>query len=906
MSEIKNAEEMFRQNQEIATIIDASPIMIFYKDRDNRIVRTNKVFADLIGKTKAQLEGKSCFELFAKYGEKYWHDDMKVIASGMPKRNIIEKLETIHGEKWLQTDKFPVKDKKGSVIGIIAFSTDITDRKKAAEKIRQDKAKLQAILDSVFDAIFLETLDGRILDCNPAAERMLEYSKEELLKMRTSDLVPPEVSLNFPELVSTLRNKGDFFGEAVNIKKSGQRIPVEVAARLIKLGDEDLVFTAIRDITQRKASEQTIIESEKKYKELAENSHDFIFTADSKGRISYVNEFGAKQFGKNTKDLIGTKIQELFPKETADRQLNNIKKVFESGESLYIRHPVQFPYKELWLGTWLIPLKDEKTGEVKNVLGMSRDVTARKAAEDALRESEERYKTVISSLPDAIVIYKNGRITFANYALLEKYGFSEEDVVGMDLLDFVDEKYKAVVRENIIKREKGGSIGEYEIEVVSKEEKHIPVIVKGVSIKYDKDPATLIVLTDITEKKLAEEKILQLNENLEKEKDVAIEASRAKSNFIANMSHGIRTPISAIIAAADLLSDSNLDNKQKRCVQAVRYAGENLLSMINSILDMAKIEAGRFKMEARYFSIRNLLYRTVKMLEYSAREKGLDLSFMTDAGVAEKIATDPLRLQEVLVNLIGNAIKFTDKGSVIVKAGYYQGNRNVLLFSIQDTGIGIDPQHIEKIFEKFSQTEVSVTHKHSGTGLGLTISKQLIELMGGSIWLESVPGTGSNFYFTVKLLDPDSAPDLEDSPEQESALETSYKPSKILFVEDSETLRFLFKEYFAGHPEITVDLAEDGRKAVRMFENNSYDLVFMDLKIPLLNGYEATKKIREIEKTAKRPHTPIIAVSAFGMPEEVQRSLACGCDEHLTKPIKKDELLYFVFKRLKTQNKAML
>ncbi|MFA5104618.1 MAG: PAS domain S-box protein [Candidatus Margulisiibacteriota bacterium] len=900
MSEIKNAEEMFKQNQEIVTIMESSPIMIFYKDRENRIIRVNKVFTDLIGRTKSQVEGRSCFELFPKYGEKYWHDDMNVISTGLPKRNIIEKLETIYGEKWLQTDKFPVKDKRGAVIGLVAFSADITDRKKAAEKIRQDRIKQQVLLDSVFDAIFLETLDGKILDCNLAAEKLLGYSKEEFQKMKTSDLVPEEISQTFPKIVSSLSSKGEYRGEASNIKKNGERIPVEVYIKLIKLGKEEFVFTTIRDITQRKAFEQAIMQSEKKYKDLAESSHDFIYTIDSNGYISYVNEFGARQFGKSVKELLGANLQNLFPEEIAARQLSNIKKVFESGESLYISQPTRFPYKELWLGTWLIPLKDEKSGSVANVLGISRDITDRKIAEDALKESEERYRTVISSLPDAIVIYKNGKITFANYALLEKYGFSEKDIIGMDIADFVDENYKGLVYENILKREKGTSIGEYEIKVVSKDGRRIPVIVKGVSIKYDKEPATLIVLTDITEKKLAEEKILQLNENLEKEKDIAINASVAKTNFIANMSHGIRTPLSAIIAAADLLSGSRMDDKQKRCIQAVRYAGENLLSMVNSILDLAKIESGRFMLENRRFSIRGLLYRTIKMLEYSAKEKGLDLAFMIDSNVDEDISTDPLRLQEVLVNLIGNAIKFTDKGSVIVKAGYFQGNRNTLLFSVKDTGIGINPDQTERIFEKFSQMQVSITHKHSGTGLGLTISKQLVELMGGSIWLESTPDIGSTFYFTVKLKDPASTPELEDPSSQRQFAISPVKNAKILFVEDSETLRFLFKEYFSDLPEITVDVAEDGGKAVNMYEKGVYDIIFMDLKIPVLNGYEATKKIREIEKLSNRAHTPIIAVSAFCMPEEIQKTIEAGCDGHLTKPIKRDELLSFVFEHLKT------
>lgn len=776
MSEIKNAEEMFKQNQEISTIIDASPIMIFYKDRDNRIIRTNKIFADLVGKTKKQLEGRSCFELFPKFGEKYWHDDMKVISSGMPKRNIIEKIETINGEKWVQTDKFPVKDNKGSVIGLIAFSTDITDRKKAAEKIRQDRIKLQVLLDSVFDAIYLETLDGKIIDCNLAAEKMLGYTKEEIRRMKTSDFVPEEVSRSFPDLVSVLRSRGEFSGESENIKKDGSRIPVEVASKLINLGNEEFVFTAVRDITQRKASELELIKSEKRYKDLAESSHDFIFMVDADGKIDYANEYGARQFGKTAAEIKDKHLSEIFPGDVARRQLSNIRKVIEEAESIFVSDMTKFPYKELWLDTWLIPLKNDK-GKVTKVLGISRDST---------------------------------------------------------------------------------------------------------------------------EKRAGEQRIIQLNEELEREKNTAIQASRAKSNFISNMSHGIRTPITAIIAAADLLSDSSLDDKQSRCVQAVRYAGENLLSMINSILDMSKIESERFSLDKRLFSLRELLFKTVKMLEYSAKEKGLSLSFNADDGLEDMIVADPVRLQEVLVNLIGNAIKFTDEGGITLKAGYQKGSTDTVIFSVQDTGIGIAPGQTEKIFEKFSQSEVSITHKHSGTGLGLTISKQLVELMGGSIWVESIPGTGSTFFFTIKTSPKDAARQPEQPEERKKTPGKAPRAAKILVVEDSETLRFLFKEYFSEYPEIAVDLAEDGAKALNKFEDCTYDLIFMDLKIPVLNGYETAKKMRQAEAAQGRPRSLIIAISAFGMPEEVQKSLEAGCDGHLTKPIKKHDLLAFVFERLKT------
>jgi len=899
--EIKNAERIFRQNQEIETLLDSSPVMIYYKDRENRLIRVNKTFSDFIGKARSRIEGRSEFDLFPEMADRYWHDDMKIISTGNPKKNIIEKVPTKFGERWVQTDKFPVKDANDMVTGIMGFSVDITDRKKAADQLRKDRTKFQTLFDSVFDAIFLETLDGKIVDCNEAAEKMLGYSKQELLSMKTSDIVPEEVSIGFSEIVSAIKREGEYSGESVNLRKTGEKVPVNISIKMITLDGKEYAFVVVRDITQRKAFEKALIESEKKYKELAESSHDFIFTVDKDGFVKYVNEFGAKQFGKSYSDLIEKNISSIFPPDTAKKQLDNIRSVIKTGNSIYTQSLTTFPYKDLWLDTWLIPLRGDN-GAVESVLGISRDVTDRKKAEEELFESEERYRTVISSLPDAIVIYKEGKITFANYALLNKYGFSEEDVIGMDLIDFVDDKYRVQVSENILKRRRGDPIPEYEIEIVSKDGRRVPVIVKGVSIKYDKEPATLLVLTDITEKKIAEEKILQLNEKLEKEKDVAVAASRAKSDFIANMSHGIRTPMSAIISASEILSGTKLTEKQQKCVQALSYAGENLLGMVNNVLDLSKIESGHFLLDRKEFNIRELLLRTVKMLEYSAKEKGLNISIDVAADVRELVISDPARLQEILINIIGNAIKFTDKGSIFVKLENHEGRSDMLLFSVQDTGIGVPQNKTAEIFEKFNQMDVDITHKYSGTGLGLTISKHLVELMGGKIWIESVLNKGSTFFFTVKLADRQkrSVKDrgFAGAENEEDVIRNSGKNIRLLFVEDSEPLRFLFKEYFKGIKEVKTDFAEDGAKGLDLFNKNSYDMIFMDLKIPVINGYQATRTIRDTEKKLGKPRTTVIAISAFALPEEIERSIEAGCDGHLTKPIMKKDLLAFIVKHL--------
>ncbi len=902
LTQLENAEQIFKQNQEFQTILDSSPVLILYKDIEDKIIKVNKSFTKFFGKSKNDIENKFCFDIFPQYAKKWQEDDKEIIASGSAKRNIIEKFELPNGTRILQTDKWPVKDEKGKVIGIIYISADITEKKKISESIKNERQKLRILFDNVFDAIFLETLNGDIIDCNIAAEKLLGYTRDEILRLKTENFVPPEVAEILPQIVNTIKSGREFSGESLNITKKGEKIPVEVSVKLVKIGDEEFAFTVIRNISQKKAFEQALIESEKKYRELAENSHDFIMTIDENGKILYINEFAAKQFAKNSTDIIGHNLKDVFQDETSEVFLKNISEVFKTKQSIYVRNQAKFPYKKLWLGTWFIPNKDETQQNVKNVLCISRDITDLKIAEDILKESEEVYRTVISNQPDAVLICQNDRIVFANDYSMQKYGYLLEDMIEQNILNFVDVQYKEKMKEFIKTIESGKQAREYEIEILKKDGAKVPVLIKGTRINYLGQDANLIMLMDITEKKKAEEKIVQLNQFLIEEKEKERKASIAKSNFIANMSHEFRTPIAAIISAIDLLCESKLDDKQKRFAESIKYASENLLSLINSILDLSKIESGEIDLYVKKFSLRALVQSTTKMLEYYAREKHNLISLQIDDFVEDIIATDPLRLKEILVNIIGNAIKFTDNGEIEIKVEYFQNRKNVLLFSVKDTGIGIEQKQKEKIFEKFTSgnENFSYEHKFSGSGLGLSISKQLIELLGGTIWLDSDVGKGTTFYFTIKIRDLSEVDEFFD--EDTSAIYGKEpinlnfpRKIKVLLVEDSETLRFLFNEYFISEENIELDCAEDGEKAIELFKKNDYDIVLMDLKIPKINGFEATKLIRQIEKQNNK-HTPVIVISAFGMSEEISKALESGCDEHLTKPIKKKDLLRIISK----------
>lgn len=396
----------------------------------------------------------------------------------------------------------------------------------------------------------------------------------------------------------------------------------------------------------------------------------------------------------------------------------------------------------------------------------------------------------------------------------------------------------------------------------------------------------------------------QLAHDLELANERAERATRAKSDFLAVMSHEIRTPLNAIIGMADVLASTPLTPEQKRCVEVFQRNGVNLLNLINDILDVSKVEAGKLELESVNFDLREVIARAFEVIEIRATQKGLQLLRDISPDVPAFLVGDPNRLRQVLINLLGNSLKFTERGSLTVRVSQDDAQRGFLRFAVADTGIGIPQDKLGRIFESFSQADSSTTRKYGGTGLGLNISKRIVERMGGRIWVESKPGEGSTFLFTASL-------PLGAAPEEQavslgvSALEQSSVELRVLLVDDSDDNRFLFVAYLKGTP-CRVDLAENGEEAVLLFRKNPYDVVLMDVEMPVMDGYTATREIRKLEAASRAAATPVIALTAHAMVDMADKAREAGFTGHLIKPIRRATLLQALAQYVKPSGASSL
>ena len=520
------------------------------------------------------------------------------------------------------------------------------------------------------------------------------------------------------------------------------------------------------------------------------------------------------------------------------------------------------------------------------------DNTARKLVEaeqkkldQRLRDQQFYTRSLIESNIDALMTTDpSGIITDVNKQMEALTGCTRDELIGAPFKSYFTDPERAEAAIKLVLSEK--KVTDYELTVRAHAGKQTVVSYNATTF-YDRGrtlQGVFAAARDVTERNRVEAELRQA-------KAAAESASQTKSDFLASMSHEIRTPMHAIIGIADLLAKTPLSPEQDKYVQIFRRAGDNLLNLVNDILDLSKVEAKQLELGRTGFSLNDLLEKVTEMVAGRAEGKGLALVTEIAPHVPIDLVGDPTRLRQVLLNLVGNAIKFTQSGEVALRVMPDEDSSipGSLRFTISDTGIGIPAEKLGAVFERFTQADSSTTRRFGGSGLGLTISKSLVELMGGRIWVESEVGKGSVFSFTVPLeiwagatrraavpVSTDSEPPLPEL--------------HILLVEDSSDNRTITLAYLQDTP-YRVDIADNGAVAYEKFIAGHYDLVLMDRQMPIMDGLAATRAIREWEQGTDRPLTPIIALTASALKGDQEKCLAAGCTAYLTKPIKQEVLL---------------
>jgi PAS domain S-box-containing protein len=565
-------------------------------------------------------------------------------------------------------------------------------------------------------------------------------------------------------------------------------------------------------------------------------------------------------------------------------EISSKKFIDEIREKGFFKDEIEFvSYK---YNTFLGDITFKKINVEDEPLYLARidDVTKHREVETAFVENKKLTSAIYNTVDVGLcVIDENGKFVSANNKFCELYGYNIEELIGNQIEILRPEDYKEFAKETYSMRTQGETKRENEWTIHRDDGTTVFVFATSVSLVYDDGRRLLVIsVTDITERKLAEKELIKAKEEAEV-------AAKAKSEFLATMSHEIRTPMNGVIGMTGLLNQTYLTPEQKEYVETIKTSGGTLLTLINDILDFSKIESEKLDIEENPFELRSCIEDTYDMLANKALEKNIDLLYLIDTKIPAVIIGDIIRLRQILVNLISNAIKFTDEGEVFISVNKnFQDEENIeLQFSVRDTGIGIPEEKKEQVFEAFSQVDSSTTRKYGGTGLGLAICRKLVQLMGGKIWVESVLGKGSTFYFTIKAKYVDS----NGKRNEQKPSSADLKNKRVLIIDDNETNRKVLTSQCRSWGMIP-ESASSGREALSLIrKGEQFDVTLIDMQMPEMDGLVLGKEIRKFRNASQ---LPMILITSYGRQEEKIKEIENVFSSYVAKPIKQSQLVEII------------
>jgi two-component system, sensor histidine kinase and response regulator len=978
------------------------------------------------------------------------HPAMAVMRTGQPVLGSLMGVRRPDGKlRWIRVSAQPLINQEGSAPhAVIATLFDVTEERLAAARLKESEEWFRAI-GSTTPAAWIIYEGSKLVYANPAAEDLTGYSVDEAMSMSLLDMVHAEDR----DMVATrmaARMSGDDAPSRYKIRlvrKDGAVRWVDLSARAFVTGEVRRGIAVLVDITEQREQQQALADSEARFRTVMEAAPFGLLLVDAEDRIRLANASAEKIFGYGPGELLGEWHEMLVPEKVRQRHSEGIRSFFSriqpadfgtqmmhfTGDDCVLgrrRNGEEFPIELI-----LSPI--QAAGQ-RFVLAIATDVTERREAE----QTRHHLVSILEATTDFVaMIGTDGKTTYMNGAGRALLEIPEgESLIGQELSSYFPDWALSKLQEEALPAaiDSGSWAGESAFLTRSGE-----IVSVSAVLLCHRDSAGNVshyssIARDIRSAKLLEKELRQAREAAES-------ANRAKSAFLANMSHEIRTPLNAIIGMGELLETTPLTDEQREYVEILSTAGANLLDLINDVLDLSKIEAGHAVLERAEFDIVDLVDRVSGVMAVQARQKAVEIVPRVAPDVPRHLIGDPARLSQILVNLMGNAVKFTTVGEVCLEVGAKELMEDrqpevELLISVHDTGIGMPPEMLDKVFDRFVQADASITREHGGTGLGLPIVKELVGLMGGEIWAESTPGKGSTFRFTTRfgiasqpilqraspgleitvgnvlvaddnaasrlilremlamwgaqvheaesggsclqlyeqatqsgrrydlvILDhempdmngvqvarqmtrtsrPDPPPiilltsagaDIPQAEREEAgiratlakpvrrvrlvqaisrvlsqppgrgeltgavvqAVEASIAPTtrrprsiRLLLVEDSATNRLLVERHLEGAPCV-VEVAVNGAQAVEMFKSGRYDLVLMDLQMPVMDGYTAVRAIRAWEAEQERSTTPVVAITAHALTEQLDKAIEAGFTSYLTKPIQRRTLVELI------------
>jgi len=863
----------------LQTLIKDNPSQLQKLDSLKQLIDLKIAFNDKVIKVREQFGLNAAVVIISTRKGKQIMDDARKLSDNMleVEEKLLNKRNIIATNSYFLAQFFAVV---GGILSIlIAIFLMIINYKSLKLKniILQSEEKFKSIFDNSLAAVLVADDKGNYLSANKAAGKLLGYSVKELLQMNVGDLkttAQPGAAKRYEEYI----RKGEETGEFDFITKNGEH---KLAQYQASRTTADFNLSILMDITEQKRITKEISDYKNTLDEFA-----IVAITDQKGIINYVNDNFCKISKYKREELIGQDHRIINSGYHTKDFMRGIWTTIANGKTW--KGEIKNKAKDgtiYWVDTTIVPFLDEH-GKPNKYFAVRRDITAQKQASQYARSLIE------ASLDPLVTISAEGKITDVNEASAKVTGETRDKLIGTDFSDYFTEPEKA--REGYKKVFDKGFVSDYPLTIHHATGKLTDVLYNASVYKDDKGNVlgVFAAARDVTEQKRITEELKEAKEVAElakilaeEEKAKAENALQSKQQFLANMSHEIRTPMNAIIGFTKVLFKTDLVPNQKEYLDAIKTSGDGLLVLINDILDLAKVDAGKMTFEQIPFKIQFSISSILQVLNLKIQEKNLELVTEYDNRIPEVLKGDAARLNQILLNLLSNALKFTEKGKITIAVRLMNEDKEtaIIEFAISDTGTGIPEDKLKSIFDNFQQATSSTSRLFGGTGLGLAICKQLVEKQGGTIIVKSKVDEGSTFSFTLNFQKFKGESKINN---EEFELEKENKVIKVLLVEDTALNQLLMKIILEDF-KFKYDIADNGKIAIEKMQTETYDIILMDLQMPVMNGFEATEYIRNTLKSK----IPIIALTADVTTVDLEKCKAAGMNDYVSKPLD-ERILY--------------